>query len=682
MVNWKSRYPTTLKQHIEDDYFGTIVQDPYRWLEDPNSPESQQFTDEQNKLLNSFINQDLKQTIHAEFEQLFNFPRYTQFLEKKGDKYFFWMNTGLQNQPLLYSSPIDGAPKKIVLDPNSLSTDGTVAVTGSKLSRSGSFLAYFLSIHGSDWQQILIKDLEQNIVLSDVLRNVKFTDIAWLPDDSGFYYSKFPENSSSDQKVFFHTLGTDQSEDQFIYKHPTENEFLYEPVISQDGKYLLFLIFKGTMHENRVYYKTLHSQDSFTALLDKADAKYVFLGNHDKIFFFYTTYHAPKGKIIAIDIRKPAPENWQDIVAEDPNDVIEQAILVNQDYFVLAYMHNAYNIVKIFKKQHFITQLDLPLTGSVISEQLIGQQDNRSFQLLFTSFCYPPTVLEYSFEYLSLKVILNSETIPIEVSNFETKQIFFPSKDGTTLSMFLTYKKDLKLTNDTPVILYGYGGFNIPVKPTFSLSIMYWLNYGIFAAANLRGGNEYGIEWYKAGILERKQNVFHDFQAAAEWLIKHQYTNSNKLVILGGSNGGLLVATSMVQRPDLFAVVICQAPVIDMLRYHKFTIGKYWISEYGNPDNPDHFKFLYKYSPLQNIKSGVSYPALLILVADTDDRVVPAHGKKLAATLQELDSGKNPLLIRIETKAGHGLGKPVSKIIEELTIIYSFILQVLQIQKI
>ena len=667
--------------NVVDDYHGTKVPDPYRWLEDASSPETTAFVESQNAVTFDFLAAiPERNKIQARLTALWNYPRYS-VPDKEGDHYFFSKNSGLQNQAVLYMQRTLGGEAVVILDPNTLSEDGTVALTNTSYSKDGTLLAYSTSQSGSDWQEIRIRRVDSATDYPDIIRWCKFTSMAWKDDNSGFFYARFPEpgtvpeeDASNFNQVYWHTLDTPQSQDQLIYERPDAKELGFTPIITDDGKYLLLHVWHGTDPRNRIYYREVDTQKPFIHLLDEADASYNFIGNSGTLFYFHTDLDAPRGRIIAIDIENPERVYWKELVSQQ-EDVISFVLMVNNQ-FVVTYLHDAHHQMKIYNLDgSFAGEITLPSLGSVIG--ISGKPQDTEMFLSFTSFLHPANIYRYDFSSSTLTLYHQTE-INFDQSGYETKQVFYTSKDGTRVPMFLTHKKDLLLDGNNPTLLYGYGGFNVSLTPSFSVDTLVWLeNGGVYALANLRGGNEYGEEWHQAGMLEKKQNVFDDFIAAAEWLIANKYTNTSKLAISGHSNGGLLVAACMVQRPDLFGAVICGVPVIDMLRYQRFTVGRYWIPEYGNAESSvEHFKFLYAYSPLHNIKPGVVYPPTLILSADTDDRVVPAHAKKFAATLQEANGGDNPILLRVETKAGHGLGKPTSKVIEEESDVLAFLFHV------
>jgi prolyl oligopeptidase len=673
------QYPDVETGKVVQNYHGIKVKDPYRWMEDPKSEKLKIWISKQNKFVRAYLDSFIpRDKIVSRLTSLWNYPKFT-IPKKKGKKYFFSKNDGLQNQFVIYMQKGLKEKAELVLDPNKLSEDGTVALSAKEYSKHGKFMAYAISESGSDWQKIKIINTDTKKNFDDELNWCKFTNIAWKDDNSGFFYNRFPEEGSvpkEDQnnfnKVYWHKLGTPQSKDVLIYERPDAKELGFDPIMSDDGKFLLLHVYHGTSPKNRIYYReTDKKKGKFVRLLDKGDAKYHYISNNGNVFYFETDLNSPRGSIIAIDIKKPAKKNWKKIIGQ-ADDVISFVKLVN-NHFVVAYMHHAFHKLKIFNLNgKFIREIKLPVMGSIWA--LSGKPDDTEMFVLFSSFIFPTTIYRFDFTKDKLTLFRKSK-VKFDPSGYTTEQVFYKSKDGTTVPMFLTYKKGIKLNGKNPTLLYGYGGFNINITPYFSIDRILWLeNGGIFAIANLRGGSEYGESWHQAGMLGNKQNVFDDFIAASEYLIKNKYTQKQKLAIEGGSNGGLLVSASMLQRPKLFGAVVCRVPVTDMLRYHKFTVGRYWIPEYGNAEkNPKHFKFLYKYSPLHNVKKGVVYPPVLVTTADTDDRVVPMHAKKFVATMQARGPSKYPILMRVETKAGHGFGKPTTKLIEEKADIYSFL---------
>lgn len=664
------------KDSIIEDFHGTKVTDPYRWLEDPTSAETKEWVRFMGEQCDSYFSTSrTKQADVERMKELWNYPEY--FVPKKvRNQLFFQKNSGLQNQAVLYVQEGDEAPVELI-DPNGLSEDGTVALINYTVRNDGKYIAYSLSTHGSDRQEIRVRNIETKEDTTDVLNHVKFTNMAWAPDDSGFYYSRFPtpgtvneEDENNYSKVYFHTLGTDQSEDKLIYERPDAKELMFSSSISDDEDYLCMHVFQGTAAENRFYVKRLGGDEGLIRLLDEQDADYSYITNEGSVFYFKTNFQAPNGRIISIDLKQPEKEHWKEIVAEQ-EDVIDGVVYLNGT-FVIAFVHDAHHKLEVFSKEgEHVHEIDLQAIGSITG--LSRSKETNELYVAVQSYLEPTMI--YRYDAITKETYLFKETnLPIDTSAYETTQIFYPSKDGTKIPMFITHRKGLELNGEHPVILSGYGGFNISLTPTFNPAVMRWLEKGgIYAVANLRGGDEYGEEWHRAGMLENKQNVFDDFIAAGEWLIGNNYTSNKKLAIMGGSNGGLLVAACMVQRPDLYGAVICRVPVIDMLRYHKFTIGRYWVPEYGNAEKASDFPFLYAYSPIHNVKEGVTYPPVLIPTAESDDRVVPAHAKKFAATLLEKASDDSTIILRLEPKAGHGLGKPTSKVIDEWADFFSFL---------
>jgi len=673
-------YPSVRTDDVKDDYYGVKVSDPYRWLEDPNSEETMSWVEEENKVTFEYLNTESeRENIKKRLTEVWNFPKYS-VPQKEGSRYFFRKNDGLQNQFVLYMQQNLDSEPVVVLNPNEFSTDGTVSINRFSYSNDGTLIAYGLSTSGSDWKEIKIRNIDTGKDYEEIIKWSRSGGVAWKHDNSGFYYNRYPEpgtvakeDETKYNRVYWHKLDTPQSEDKLVYERPDCKEMGFYPFITDDGEYLILSVSCGTSSKNRVYYRKTDSDDDFIRLLDEGDASYAFIDNVGSKFYFRTNLDAPKGKIISIDLDKPEKQNWH-VVLPEQADNMSSVITVNNQ-FVIEYMHDVCSSLKIYDLTgKFIREIELPVLGSL--ESIHGEMKDKEMFFSFSSFLYPTTIYSYDFTKEKLKLFRSSE-IKFDSSRYETKQVFYKSKDGTSVPMFITCKKDLPLDGNNPVLLYGYGGFSSIMTPYFSTLFLLWLEHGgVYAVANIRGGGEYGEEWHKAGMLHNKQNVFDDFIAAGKYLIEHKYTSPKKLAIQGGSNGGLLVASCMVQRPDLFGAVICEVPLTDMLRYHKFTVGHYWIPEYGSSDKKEDFDVLYSYSPLHNIKEGVTYPAALIMSADHDDRVVAAHAKKFAATLQEKNGGDNPILLRIETKAGHGAGKPTSKVIDEYSDIYAFLFKV------
>jgi prolyl oligopeptidase len=674
-------YPDARISNTIDDYHGTIVADPYRWLEDPDSEETLKWIEAQNKLTQDFVNTPARKIFNDRYTERFSYTDYG-VPKLKGGRYFFGMQSGLTNQPIYYMREAVDGDMTAILDPNTLSDDGTIAVTLTEYSENGKYIAYAISVCGSDGQTIRIRDIDNARDFDESLEWCRFSSIAWKHDNSGFFYNRYPDPATVAEedrfyysRVYWHRLGMPQSRDILIYEDNANKEFDFDPSVSEDGKYLILRVWHSSLEMNRVYYKEIDSDKGFIKLIDIPDAEYSFVNNIGNIFYFFTDKEAPRGRVVAIDINNPSYANWREIIPEQV-DVLESAKMVNGS-IIAKYLHDAHSQLKFYSTGGELTgQIELPALGAVY--KINGGNKDRELFYEFTSYLYPNTIFRYDFKTGKNEIYFESDN-SFNPEGFVTKQVFCTSRDGTKIPIFISHKEDIVLDGNNPVIVYGYGGFQNNEIPYFSNSKSLWMELGgVYADVVLRGGSEYGEEWHQAGMLEKKQNVFDDFIAAAEWLIENKYTNPFRLAIQGGSNGGLLVAVCMIQRPGLFGAVVSGAPVIDMLRYHKFTVGRFWTAEYGNAEeDPDHFKFMYAYSPLHNVVDGVTHPPTLVTVADTDDRVVPSHGKKFVATLQAADSGKNPILLRTETKAGHGKGKPKSKIIEEQSDIYAFLFKVL-----
>jgi len=679
-------YPDTRKTDQVDDYHGTKVADPYRWLEDDHSAETATWVEAQNKVTFDYLDQiPERAAIKQRLTKLWNFERYGVPF-KEGAHYFFTKNDGLQNQSVLYTLTSLDAEPRVLLDPNKLSTDGTVALSGLVVSDDGKRLAYGTSSGGSDWQEWKVRDVETGADLNDHVKWVKFSGASWTPDGKGFYYSRYDEPDKTNQlkgvnyfhKLYYHRLGTSQSEDALVYHRPDQKEWGFNGFVTEDGNYLGIHVRHGTDTRNRFFYQSLKPDDAkVVELLNDFDASYDFIGNVDSVFYFRTDLDAPRGRIIAIDVTKPERAQWKELVPQSA-DRLEGANLVN-DQFIGSYLKDARTDVRIFARDgKLVRTVELPGIGT--AGGFGGKRKDTETFYAFTGFTAPSTIYRYDLS-TGTSTVFRQPQVDFNSSNYETKQIFYASKDGTKVPMFITHKKGLKLNGRNPTLLYAYGGFDISLTPSFSVSVAVWLEMGgVYALPNLRGGGEYGEDWHKAGMKAKKQNVFDDFIAAAEWLIDNKYTRRQQLAISGGSNGGLLVGACMTQRPDLFGAALPAVGVMDMLRFHKFTIGWAWTTEYGSPDNPDDFKAIYAYSPLHRLKPGTRYPSTMITTADHDDRVVPAHSFKYAAALQKAHRGKNPVLIRIDVRAGHGAGKPTSKLIEEAADKWSFLFRELKVK--
>lgn len=666
-------YPKTETVEQVDNYHGVEVKDPYRWLEDPDSPETKAWVEAQNEVTFGFLEEiPERKAIKKRLTELWDYEKYGIPI-KKGERYFYFKNDGLQNQSVLYTLNHLEDESRVLLDPNQFSEDGTIALSGVSISDNGQFVAYGISKSGSDWQEWKVRNVETGEDFSDHLEWIKFSGATWTKDNEGFFYGCYdapPEGKQLEeanycQKLYYHYLGTEQSKDILIYERPDKKEWMFDAEVTEDGRYLIISVSQGTDPKNLVFYQDLTDETGeIKELISDFIADFSFIEYDGSIFWFRTDYNAPKGRLIGIDINHPELENWQEIVSESENTLEGVSVLNNQ--FILDYLQNARSRLQIHHLDGtYIKDIELPGIGSVGGFN--GKREDTETFYAFTSFTTPTTIYRYNLE-TGESTLFRQPTVDFNPENYETRQVFYRSKDGTQVPMFITHKKGLLLDGNNPTLLYSYGGFNISLTPSFSVSRLVWMERGgIYAVPNLRGGGEYGEQWHQAGTKLNKQNVFDDFIAAAEWLIEHRYTSSQKLAISGGSNGGLLVGACMTQRPDLFGAALPAVGVMDMLRFHKFTIGWAWCSDYGSPDNEEEFKALYAYSPLHNLQSGTAYPATLITTADHDDRVVPAHSFKFAATLQATHTGNNPVLIRIETKAGHGAGKPTSKRIEEVT---------------
>lgn len=677
------QYPYTRADDVVDDYHGTLVADPYRWLEDTSAPDTREWIEAQNGVTNRYLDRlPGRGVLRERLTELWNYERYSAPF-KEGGHYFYFRNDGLQDQSVLYIQDSLDGEARVLLDPNHLSEDGTVALTSLDISADGRYLGYGTSSGGSDWQEFHIRDIESGEDLDDRIEWVKFSGLSFTRDGAGFFYSRYPEpeegqallEANRDQKLYYHRVGAPQSEDILIYERPDQPEWGITSSVTEDGRYLLIYLTHGTDTRNRLYYKDLGNPQMpqldapVVELLDDFDASYSVIGNDGPIFYLLTDKDAPRKRIIAIDLGDPAPTRWRTIVPES-DEVIGSARLVGGQIAVVS-LKDASSRVRFYSKTgQRRGELELPGLGTVSG--ISGRSDESELFYTFTSFLYPPTIFRYDLE-TGENEVFRAPEVDFDPDLYVTKQEFYTSKDGTRVPIFITHRKDIELDRTNPTYLYGYGGFNISLTPSFSIPNLAWLEKGgIYAVPNLRGGGEYGEEWHKAGTKERKQNVFDDFIAAAEFLIEEGYTSPQRLAIGGGSNGGLLVGAAMTQRPDLFAVAHPAVGVMDMLRFHKFTIGWAWVSDYGSADDPEMFPYLYAYSPLHNLEPGTCYPATLVTTADHDDRVVPGHSFKFAAALQAAQSCPNPTLIRIETRAGHGAGTPTSKQIEEAADVLAF----------
>ena len=671
------QYPKAAKDGTVDEYFGEKVSDPYRWLENDTSAQTAAWVEAENKVTNAYLQKiPFREKLLKRLTELSSYERIGAPFKQNG-KWYFYRNDGLQNQYVIYvKDQLDGEPR-VFLDPNKLSTDGTVALKSLDFSNNGRWAAYAISRSGSDWQEFFVIDLATGELTDDHIEWAKFSDASWLGD--GFYYSAYDRptegkefsNVNAGHKIYYHKIGTPQSDDVLFYQNPTEPKRFYDVEVNEDET-LMYLYESGAGAGNNLYVRDLRQKDAlFIQMTNDMDYLYSPLYDDGDRLYFFTNFGAPKGRIMTADIHQPGVNDWQELVPEQKNVLSGASVIGRQ--LVLTYSQDASDHAFIYgldgKLRH---EVKLPMVGSV---DFTGKEKEPECFYSFTSFTQPGTVYRYDLT-ANTSTLYQQPQVKFRLQDYESRQLFFESKDGTRVPMFITYKKGMKLDGKNPVFLYGYGGFNISLGPAFSaLRIPFLEKGGIYAQVNLRGGNEYGEEWHQAGTKLQKQNVFDDFISAAEYLIREGYTSKERLAIVGGSNGGLLVGACMTQRPDLFKVAIPQVGVMDMLRYHKFTIGWNWASDYGtSDDSKEMFEYLKGYSPLHNLKPGTAYPATLVTTADHDDRVVPAHSFKFAATLQECHKGPNPVLIRIDTKAGHGGGKPLAKVLEEQADIYSFIL--------
>ncbi|MBR5703242.1 MAG: S9 family peptidase [Bacteroidales bacterium] len=674
------KLPQTRKDDTVDDYFGTQVADPYRWLEDDTSEETAAWVKAQNRYTDAYLKKlPDRSKILARLKEVVNYEKVGAPGHKKNGKWYFYKNDGLQNQSVLYEMDELGGEPSVFLDPNKLSDDGTVALKGTYFSNDCKYMAYVISRSGSDWEEIFVMDVENGNLLEDHIEWAKFTGAAWRGD--GFYYSAYdkPEGDGHEfsgknevHKIYYHKIGTSQSEDELFYSNPEEPLRFYQVSVNEDET-MAFLYEDGADVGNNLYVMDLRKPDSKWVQMtaDMKNSCYPLEDDGDKIFLF-TNLGAPLNKVVVADIKNPSYKNWKDLIPEG-DCVLEGAGFIGGK-IIASYLKDASTHAYLYEMDGTrIREVELPGVGSA---GFGGRKDEPWCFYSYSSFTTPGTIYSYDLETGESKVYTQPKT-GFDLSDYEVEQVFIESKDGTKVPFFATHKKGITLDGTNPVLLYGYGGFDVSLDPSFSTSRIPFLEAGgIYVQANLRGGGEYGEAWHLAGTKMNKQNVFDDFISIAEWLIENKWTSPEKLAIQGGSNGGLLVGACMTQRPDLFGTVIAQVGVMDMLRYHKFTIGWNWAPDYGtSEDSEEMFKYLYGYSPLHNLKPGTSYPATLVTTADHDDRVVPAHSFKFAATLQECNAGPNPCLIRIDSKAGHGGGKPLAKVLEEQADIYAFIFE-------
>ncbi|HRP89477.1 MAG TPA: prolyl oligopeptidase family serine peptidase [Edaphocola sp.] len=681
-------YPHTDKVKQVDNYFGTKIEDPYRWLENDTSKKTEAWVKAETSFTNNYLTKiPYRKTIIDRLTQLWNYEKYSA-PSKNGKYYTFYKNDGLQNQAVLYIQEGINGQATALLDPNKLSSDGTVALQATSFSKDKKYFAYAVSASGSDWQEIYVMDVAGKKLLSDKLEYVKFTGISWKGEE-GFYYSGYsqPKDEATKfsaktefQKVFFHKIGTPQSEDVLIYEDKEHPLRYVGAGLTEDERFLVLSISEGTDgSEIKVKDLSKGSDLPFVTLVQGFSTNAEVVDNVGDKLLVNTNFEAPNYKLVLMDPNRPDPYSWKTIIRETNNKL--EGVHTGGGKLFAQYQKDATSAILQYTYDGKLERtIKLPGIGTISG--FGAHKEDKDFYYTFTNFVTPPTI--YKYEIANGKsTLFRKSAAQFDPNQYESKQVFYPSKDGTKVPMFIIHKKGLKLNGNNPTMLYAYGGFNISLNPGFNMTIIPFLEAGgVYCVANLRGGGEYGEKWHQQGMLENKQNVFDDFIAGAEYLIKENYTQPKRLAIRGGSNGGLLVGACMTQRPDLFAVAIPQVGVLDMLRFHKFTVGWGWVVEYGSSDKEDQFKYLIKYSPLHNIKQGICYPATLVTTADHDDRVVPAHSFKFAATLQEYQNCNRPTLIRIDSKAGHGAGKPTSKVIEEAADIFSFTLWNMNVREI
>lgn len=678
-------YPPTRRIEHMDVYHGTRVDDPYRWLEEDvrKSPEVREWVEAENKVTFAYLEKIPERTaIQRRLTELWNYERYSTPTRVAG-RYFYNKNDGLQNQAVVYTQDSLHGDSRVLLDPNQWSRDGTVALSGMSISDDARHLAYGVAEAGSDWVTWRVLDVATARPLSDELKWVKFSTASWTRDGKGFFYSRFPEPQGGasfhslnlNQSLLYHRLGTPQAEDVVSYRRPDHPDWMFHGEVTEDGRYLVIASQKGTAHKYRITYKDLAEPYGLPIdLIDDFENEYTLVGNDGPVLFFKTDVNAPRGRLIAIDLGKPERASWRELIPQ-ATEVLDSVHLVGNQ-FIAVYLKDARTQVKIHRLDgSFFREVGFPTLGTATG--FTGKRNDTETFYSFSSFATPPQTFRYDLLTGQSNLIREAKT-KFQGGDYEVAQVFYTSKDGTKVPMFLTHKKGLKKDGSNPTLLFGYGGFSIPMTPGFTMSRAAWLEMGgVLAVANLRGGSEYGEEWHLAGTKLKKQNVFDDFIAAAEWLIAQKYTSTRKLAIQGGSNGGLLVGAAMTQRPELFGACLPAVGVMDMLRFQKFTAGRFWVDDYGSSDNPNEFKALLAYSPyhalLRNGKR--SYPATLVTTADTDDRVVPGHSFKFIAALQYEQSGPAPVLARIETRAGHGAGKPTAKQIEEVADQWAFLVK-------
>jgi len=678
------QYPETRRVDQVDVYHGTEVADPYRWLEDDvrQSDEVARWVAEQNKLTQAQLGAiECRAAIRDRLKQLWNYERYSAPY-KIGGHYFFRKNDGLQNQSVVYvMESLDGEPR-VLIDPNTWSDDGTVALAGLVPSDDGRYVAYGVAEAGSDWRHWQVMEIDSGKVLDDRLDWLKSGSVGWTKDGEGFYYSRFPEPAEGkefqslnlDHKVYYHRLGTPQSDDVLVYERPDNREWNFYPHVTEDGHYLVITVTQGTDDRYRIVVQDLEDPNAKPVeIVDNFDHEYSFIGNDGPQFYFKTDHQAPRRRVIAMDVNHPQKEHHREIIPQ-AEETLDDVSLIG-DQFIASYLKDAKTQAKVFSLDgKLVREIRFPGIGSAYG--FAGRRDDTETFYSFDSFATPPSTYRYDLP-TGKSTLFRRAKVDVDPDDYVVRQVFYHSKDGTRVPMFITHKKGIALDGSNPTLLYGYGGFNIPKTPEFEVGKIAWMEMGgVFALANIRGGGEYGEAWHQAGTKLNKQNVFDDFIAAAEWLIDNEYTSPVKLAIQGRSNGGLLVGAVMTQRPDLFGACLPAVGVMDMLRFHKFTAGRYWVDDYGSSDDPEEFKALLAYSPYHNIKPGTLYPPTMVMTADTDDRVVPGHSFKFAAALQNAQADEHaPVIIRIESRAGHGAGTPISKYIEREADEWAFLVK-------
>jgi len=676
-------YPQAERLDHVDDYHGTRVADPYRWLEDVDAPQTAAWVEAQNALTERILaRSDRRAGIHARLRALWDYEKFG-IPQAAGGRFFYTKNAGLQNQAVLFTARSLGATSRVLIDPNTLSKDGTVALSGLSISDDGRHVAYSVAASGSDWQTWRVREVASGRDLPDTIEWSKFSGAAWLLDGSGFFYSRFDapagetkfKDANYNHKLYFHALGTAQVDDPLVYERPDHKDWTLSAEVTQDGRYLLISASKGTESRNRVFVRELQSSDpAVRGLFTSGDAQYEFVGNVGTTMYFQTTNDAPLGRLIAVEV--DAPQHLRAVFPPSA-DTLESVQLVG-GRLIATYLHDAHSVVQVYDLSgNLAYTLGLPGLGTAAG--FGGREHDTTVYFAFTSYVAPTAIYALDLDRGTTTAVF-APNVNFDPTVFTSEQVFYASKDGTRVPMIVSSKVGVPRDGTAPTILYGYGGFDVSLTPAFSPAILVWLELGgIYAVANIRGGAEYGEAWHLAGTFEKKQNVFDDFIAAAEYLIAQRYTSTQKLAIAGGSNGGLLVGACMTQRPELFGAALPAVGVMDMLRFQHFTIGWAWTVEYGSADIPQQFPAIYAYSPLHNLHEGTHYPATLVTTADHDDRVYPAHSFKFAAALQHAQGGPAPVLIRIEQKAGHGAGKPTSKVIDEVADRYTFLAQVLHI---